>query len=478
MSPQFSKPVVFISHIHEEAPLATLLSSVLGEGFSNSLEFFVSSDKSIKPGTDWYKTVMDNINESSMVLVLCSEASISRPWVNFETGAALMADKPVVPLCHSALQLSDMQPPLSLQQGYIISEDTQLDNFINQLANEFDLRPHIDIPELLNKITEKEDIIRKHFEGTLKQCANEVETQLNNLEEDFFRFAELAKSTVCYHQGEYAQFQFLASELHKTVRLMNDQEALCALDDYFNARIKHTAKKSFSILRDYYKARHITLPRICLKGTETRGTDKYVVTVFRDDEVLYSSDVPLKKNSAFAHIDSTGRFYRVNNIPQQIVDGTYVNARIDVDKTEKYLNKKTRDTASMDEEEIAIDSEWAKCWKVVDYDGNTITDIDPLSCYKSTLVIPLTLWRNKLDIAFIEQINKKIRQNAEFSEEENIDRLIFGYLCIDHITEEYFNSGTDLSIGYMIADLLSLYLIAKMVYTESSNTYRSIKHAD
>lgn len=478
MSLRFSKPVIFISHIHEEAPLATLLSSVLGESFSNSIQFFVSSDKSIKPGTDWYKAVMENISDSSMVLVLCSEASISRPWVNFETGAALMAEKPVVPLCHSALQLGDMQPPLSLQQGYILSEDTQLKKFINQLEDGFELQAHIDISELRNKITEKEDIIRKHFEVSEQQCASEVETQLHNLEEDFFRFAELAKKTVCYHQGEYAQFQFLASELHKTLRLMKDQEALCALDDYFNVRIEHAAKKSFSFLHDYYQPRHSILPRICLKGAETRDSVKYVVTVFRDDEVPYSSDVPIKKNSAFDHIDRSGRFYRVNNIPQQVIDGTYVNARIDVDKTEKYLNKQPRDTTLLDKEGIGTDSEWAKCWRIVDYDDNPIPDIDLRSCYKSTLVIPLTLWRNKLDVAFIEQINNKIRQSTESSEEENIDRLIFGYLCIDHVTEEYFNSSTDLNIGYIIADLLSLYLLAKMIYTESSSTYRSIKHSE
>jgi hypothetical protein len=478
MSSRITKPVIFISHIHEEAPLAALLSSVLGDSFSLGIEFFVSSDKSIKPGTDWYKAVMDNIDNSSMVLVLCSKSSISRPWVNFETGAALMADKPVVPLCHSTLQLSDMQPPLSLQQGYNLSKDTQLKKFINQLEDKFGLKAHIDIPEIRNKITEKEEIIRKQFEEAEQQCASVVEAQLHALEEDFFRFAELAKKTVCYHQGEYAQFQFLASELHKTLRLMNDQEALCALDDYFNARIEHAAKKSFFFLHEYYQSRHSILPRICLKGTETRGSDKYVVTVFRDDEVPYSSDVPIKKNSAFDHIDRSGRFYRVNNIPQQVVDGTYVNGRIDVDKTEAYLNKQTRDTTALDKGGGTKDSEWTKCWRIVDSYGNLIPDIDPRSCYKSTLVIPLTLWRNKLDIVFIEQINNKIHQSTESSEVENIDRLIFGYLCIDHVTEGYFNSGTDLNIAYIVADLLSLYLLVKMIYTESSSTYRSIKHSE
>jgi hypothetical protein len=48
---------------------------------------------------------------------------------------------------------------------------------------------------------------------------------------------------------------------------------------------------------------------------------------------------------------------------------------------------------------------------------------------------------------------------------------ILGFLCLDHHYSDFFNESDDISIGYILADILSLYLIQQLVCTEYSGTY-------
>ena len=87
------------------------------------------------------------------------------------------------------------------------------------------------------------------------------------------------------------------------------------------------------------------------------------------------------------------------------------------------------------------------------------------NCYKSTLIIPLTLWNNKLAKLFVEKFNMK-----------DVERTIFGYLCFDHIETYYFYEDFDVNAGYIFADLLSLYLLTYIIYIEQSTTYKKIQN--
>jgi hypothetical protein len=42
---------------------------------------------------------------------------------------------------------------------------------------------------------------------------------------------------------------------------------------------------------------------------------------------------------------------------------------------------------------------------------------------------------------------------------------------MDHADRAYFSNPTDIDVGYMIADILSLYLVDQMVLVETSGTY-------
>ena len=109
-----AKPVVFISHITEEAKLAALIKDHIQKAFIGMIDVFVSSDgSSIEPGTKWLAGISTNLQVAQAMLVLCSQASVKRPWINFEAGAAWVKNINTVPVCHTDMPRNGLPVPLS-----------------------------------------------------------------------------------------------------------------------------------------------------------------------------------------------------------------------------------------------------------------------------------------------------------------------------------------------------------------------------
>ncbi|MEO8592940.1 MAG: toll/interleukin-1 receptor domain-containing protein [Candidatus Solibacter sp.] len=111
----------FISHAHGESELAALLKARLVQDFIGLLDIFVSSDfKSIGAGEDWYSAIMSAVRAADIHLVLCSQDSITSPWINIELGAALCRqERKILPVCHTNLRWKDFRVrPLADKQGF------------------------------------------------------------------------------------------------------------------------------------------------------------------------------------------------------------------------------------------------------------------------------------------------------------------------------------------------------------------------
>ncbi len=54
--------------------------------------------------------------------------------------------------------------------------------------------------------------------------------------------------------------------------------------------------------------------------------------------------------------------------------------------------------------------------------------------------------------------------------EKSFDRLILAYLCIDHVDTNYFVRELDVQMGYVMADMLSIYLFLRWQLTVASET--------
>src|SRR5205085_1029937 len=160
----------------------------------------------------------------------------------------------------------------------------------------------------------------------------------------------------------------------------------------------------------------------------------------------YNSDVRIEGNTGFLSVKDSGRYFLENDIPNSARRGRYRNPRLDVSR----LN-----SVSTGARLPWWTSDWDSYW--VDYSRDKAGD---RSFYKSTLIVPLTLRNNALSKEFISSVNL-----------EGIDRYIFGYLCLDHRDSHYFDESTDIDIGYIFADLMSVFVFHRMVYTDLSKTF-------
>lgn len=148
------KPLVFISHINSESEVAIWIKESMNKLLLGGVDFFVSSDRSAIVGGDrWLNKIESALKDASIVLVLCSKISILRPWINFEAGGAWMANKRVIPICHSGLLHSALPQPLASLQAYTLSSAKDLNDLVDLLAKSANLdTPKFDPYELLNSL--------------------------------------------------------------------------------------------------------------------------------------------------------------------------------------------------------------------------------------------------------------------------------------------------------------------------------------
>jgi hypothetical protein len=104
------KKRLFISHFSEEHSIAERMKTALNHDFLGLLDVFVSSEtESIAAGEEWLSSIDKAMRGSAIFVILCSPASIDRPWINFEAGAAWVQKIPLIPICHSGLLPRDLR---------------------------------------------------------------------------------------------------------------------------------------------------------------------------------------------------------------------------------------------------------------------------------------------------------------------------------------------------------------------------------
>ncbi|MBA3015243.1 MAG: hypothetical protein FP815_09865 [Desulfobulbaceae bacterium] len=284
-----------------------------------------------------------------------------------------------------------------------------------------------------------------------------------------YSWLQVLSKSMCYNQGAFLQYSFLAAERHKLIKdefrnkNIDTEKINWHMQDLMNflnkGLFEHTFQ-NFRYLRLFYLGRSSQEPRFCIKGnfrTQNRDT---VVSVFRNKKVPYYSDCEIEKNTGFFSILKTGKYYLNNSLPDSVLAGSYSNPRL---KNECSIFLKQQKKKSfynlLPVSRKEKDNLWATCWK--DFESGSG---ESSSFYKSTLIIPMTLWNSDLSEDFKKRINIK-----------NVDRVIFGFLCLDHVDENYFDEETDVPVGYYFADIISMFLLTRLIYTEISDTFRNVE---
>ena len=140
-------PRVFISHINEEARIASALKKHIESAFSGQCKVFISSDPHDVPaGTKWLERISQAIEQAKVLVVLCSPASLRRPWINFEMGCGWEKKVPIIPLCHSGQKKGELPAPISEFQALEMDSESFGANFFHALTQHLGIQgvPKID----------------------------------------------------------------------------------------------------------------------------------------------------------------------------------------------------------------------------------------------------------------------------------------------------------------------------------------------
>ena len=132
---------VFISHITQETPIAIVLQKYLRLAFGDDFRVFVSSDaKSIGGGKKWYTHIIENLRASEVVLVLVSQESKGREWINFEAGVGEGLESLVIPVGISHISLGQLSFPLAGIQARSIDA---IGPIVDDISDRIGARPNV-----------------------------------------------------------------------------------------------------------------------------------------------------------------------------------------------------------------------------------------------------------------------------------------------------------------------------------------------
>jgi hypothetical protein len=292
----------------------------------------------------------------------------------------------------------------------------------------------------------------------------------------------LLSNYICETQSDLALYTFHASEKHKKVKdLLHNINAtkssepydnslleklhdnVSDLDTYLYQKFKETFIKTFDCISHFFGSRYSSkfTPRACVKviiGDE-------LVTLVRQPSFHFEQNIKLVTNSAFKEILHSKNYYLCNNIPEAIESGNYENTKIDKEKVMEYNRRRRWEKVFLSSQLFQKDEdiEWVSCWKEPEQKITGEHTLSVRNFYKSTLVIPMSLSTKKLTPDFLNHF--------QFNPETVSERVVFGFLCFDHPRIRFFIEKKDKDFGYIVADILSLYIIQMQTYTFYSKSY-------
>lgn len=293
----------------------------------------------------------------------------------------------------------------------------------------------------------------------------------------------LLREAICRVQGDFIQFSFIASKYHQRLkeefnRNPRDTQTVkkCIEDlvDYLAKTTIESYENLFGHLgyyfRDEIKWRGFDgEPRVSVKVRPAGNVgQKLITTIARHPRAGYDqpgSFEDVDQNTGLKFISDTGGYYLQQDIPKAASVGDYNNPRLDISSVKLYVEGRPGSTKrffgkfGFGKRQRLEDEAWARCWTSTP-GQSADSPLDALSCYKSTLIVPMTLFRNHLKNDFIERFGI-----------QDVERWIFGYLCFDHPDVHFFNKKRDVNVGYIFADVMSLFLLTSSFYTDASKTF-------
>jgi hypothetical protein len=279
----------------------------------------------------------------------------------------------------------------------------------------------------------------------------------------------IIRQAVCYYQESIIPYTFLAAEKHRRLKdylrskeinaVTNNidklESLLMDLVDFSNSNLDAAFWIAVKHINSYFELEGRSCkckPRFTVKAPY-KGL---IYDMFRDSGKAGWPPFRVSENTGFQRVLQDETYFLCNDIPNSAKKGVYKNLRLNMERVAEYKSSRIK----IWPDDPLKDAEWEKCW--LD-ESNQNSDFS--AYYKSTLIIP---------IAFrVGNTSTEFKKNFEVNDSE--PRKIYGFLCLDHRDTFFFNNGSDVDLGYVIADLLSLYLITRAIYLSHSSTFEHAK---
>jgi hypothetical protein len=305
---------------------------------------------------------------------------------------------------------------------------------------------------------------------------------------------KLIKSYICENQQKLSQYNFLVNEKHKALKealnALSGEESLVGhgdvsqvgsdkietekrnlvsslldLENYLTGSFEKECVHTFEHAIKYFQARSDVLPRASVKVI----VDQKLAILSRFPDLSYpqASEVSLEENSAFVKIAAGDSFFLSNDIPKCVESKEYFNEKLNIEKVVHYNQERERMISMGGDHEELLDDLWRQCWQEEVHDGLASTR-DMQACYRSSLVIPMSLSADSLTKEFSSRFGI---DRGSIGVDKEVKRLVFGFLCFDHQQENFFTDDDDVNFVYIMADILSLYLVQQLIYTQYSSVY-------
>jgi hypothetical protein len=131
------QPVLFISHAAVDKRLADRLKTEISSWYPE-IRVFVSSDPgSLPPRDPWVHTILNNLRETKLVLVLATTRGLTRTWVWFEAGAAWDETPNFLTCCVGKMRKGSLPAPFGLYQALNLDDAIDLMTFFEELKKQF-----------------------------------------------------------------------------------------------------------------------------------------------------------------------------------------------------------------------------------------------------------------------------------------------------------------------------------------------------
>jgi hypothetical protein len=125
---------VFLSHAAADASLAEYLARVMRNSVGGLHVFVASYPGEIPTGSDWLVKIRAELRAADTYLVLLTPYSIQRLWLWFETGAAWMSERRLIPVTAKGLTKSDVPMPLGAHQALSLEQKADIERLFHDLG--------------------------------------------------------------------------------------------------------------------------------------------------------------------------------------------------------------------------------------------------------------------------------------------------------------------------------------------------------